>query len=156
MLKLCTTVFDPSTLFIKDNKKALRVLTATKRTEKENMGEHTCTSIRCLGHSTYADSVCESLARSLSEAETESPTIGEVAFFRLGDLEGAVHLEPRSDTDRIFVNVIPGTAEHLRSLMEKLGMGFPWAWCFGMPVWFVGSDEAESFDGARKLSLDKL
>jgi hypothetical protein len=57
--------------------------------------------------------------------ETESPAAGEVAFFRLGDEEGAVHSEPRCDTDRIIVNVIPGTEQELRMLMERWSMGFP-------------------------------
>jgi hypothetical protein len=152
--KLCTTLLGPSTLFQKQNEDALRVLRATKQTKKEEMGKHTCISIRCLGCSTYADSVRESLAQSLSGADTEAPSLGEVAFFRLGDEEGAVHSEPKCDTDRIFVNVIPGTEEDLRALMGRWGMGFPRAWCFGMPVGFVVSDEAKSFGGAGRLSDD--
>jgi precorrin isomerase len=79
--------------------------------------------------------------------ELESPAMGEVAYFRIGDEEGAVHSEPRCDTDRIFVNVIPGTEEGLRNLMEMWDMEFPRAWCFGMPVGFVKNDEAETFGG---------
>ena len=69
----------------------------------------------------------------------------EVAFFRIGGEEGAVHSEPRCDTDRLFVNEIPGTDKDLRSLMAKWGIGFPRAGCFGSPVGLVKSDEAETF-----------
>jgi hypothetical protein len=152
--KLCTTLLGPSTLFIKKNEDALRILRTTKQTNKEKMGKHTCTSIRCLGCSTYADSKRESLAESLSGAETEAPSLEEVAFFRLGEGEGAVHSEPKCDTDRIFINVIPGKEEDLRALMGKWSIGFPRAWCFGMPVGFVVSDEAESLGGVGRFSED--
>jgi hypothetical protein len=142
--KLCTTFLGPSTLFLKRNETALKVLRETKQSEKEKMGNHTCTSIRCVGCSSYADSVRESLAHSLQDVELETPALGEVAFFRIGQQEGAVHSEPRCDTDRIFINVIPGTQEDLRDLMAKWGIGFPRAWCFGSPVGFVKSDEAET------------
>jgi hypothetical protein len=36
--------------------------------------------------------------------------------------------------------------------MGRLGMGFPRAWCFGMPVGFVSSDEADSFGRAIGIS----
>jgi hypothetical protein len=124
---------------------ALKVLGETKKREKEKVGSHTCTSMRCLGCSSYADSVRQSLAHSLQDVEHEIPASREVAFFRIGGEEGAVHSEPRCDTDRIFINVIPGTEENLRSLMAKWGIGFPRAWCFGSPVGFVQSDEAETF-----------
>jgi hypothetical protein len=146
--KLCTTLLGPGTLFLKDNEMALGVIRETKKNEKDKMGSHTCTSIRCLGCSTYAETVRESLACSLQNMEIESPAIGEVAYFRIGGEEGAVHSEPRCDTDRIFINVIPGTEQDLRSLMERWGMEFPRAWCFGMPVGFVESDEACTFLGA--------
>jgi hypothetical protein len=146
--KLCTTLLGPGTLFLKDNEAALRVLRETKKREREKMGSHTCTSIRCLGCSTYADTVRESLAHSLKDREFEASPFGEVAYFRIGDQEGAVHSEPRCDTDRIFINVVPGTEEDLRSLMAKWGIEFPRAWCFGTPIGFVKSDEAENFGGA--------
>jgi hypothetical protein len=79
-----------------------------------------------------------------------------MAFFRLGDDEGAVHSEPVCDTDRIFVNVIPGTEEELTSLMARWGMEFPRAWCFGVPVGFVASDEASSFAGLQSLSEEGI
>jgi hypothetical protein len=148
--KLCTTLLGLPTLFLRENGKALGVLRDTKSRERERVEGHACTSIRCLGCSTYADSVREALAESLSSEETEAPAVGEVAFFRLGDEEGAVHSEPKCDTDRIFINVVPGTEQELRALTGRWGIGFPRAWCFGMPVGFVGSDEAESFGWASE------
>ena len=124
---------------------ALRVLRETKKSEKEKLGDHTCTSICCVGCSTYSDSVRQSLVHSLQDVERETPASREVAFFRIGGEEGAVHSEPRCDTDRVFINVIPGTEEDLRNLMAKWGIGFPRAWCFGSPFGFVKSDEAETF-----------
>jgi len=34
-------------------------------------------------------------------------------------------------------------------LMQRFGMEYPRAWCFGMPVGFVKSDEACAFNSAR-------
>lgn len=146
--KLATTLLGPSTLFLKNNTDALETLCQTKIRQRKKMGNHACTAIRCLGCSTYADSVRKSLAASLVSFSTESPEFGEVAFFRIGDEEGAVHSEPICNTDRIFVNVVPGTEEHLRNLMSRWGMGFPRAWCFGVPVGFLPSDERESLNKA--------
>lgn len=109
------------------------------------MREHTCTSVRCAGCSTYADTVRQHLTVSLADMDTASPAADEVSFFRLGNEEGAVHSEPRCDVDRIFVNVIPGCEEDLRRLMGRWGMGFPRAWCLGVPGGVVGSDEPEWF-----------
>lgn len=150
--KLATTLLGPSTLFLKNNPEALKTLRQTKSSEKKKMGDHTCASIRCLGCSSYADSVRQSLHVALASFAIESPEFGQVAFFRIGEEEGAVHSEPKCNTDRIFVNVIPGTQENLRNLMGRWGMGFPRAWCFGVPVGFVPSDERESFVEATEES----
>lgn len=144
--KLCTTLLGPPTLFLADNSSALGILRATKNSEKRKIGEHTCTSIRCLGCSTYADTIRTSLATSLPSNTTNSPVPNEVAFFRLGDEEGAVHSEPQCDEDRIFVNVVPGEEGELRDLMGRWGMEFPRAWSFGVPVGFNGFQERESGD----------
>lgn len=58
---------------------------------------------------------------------------GECAFFRVGEEDGAVHSEPMSHGDRIFVNVVPGCEGDLRGLMGKWGMEYPRAWCVGLP-----------------------
>ena len=142
--KLATALLGPPTLFLSDNISALHILRATKAHERTTH-QHECTSIRCLGCSTYADSVRQSLATSLKSHEISSPRPGELAFFRLGDSEGAVHSEPKCDVDRIFVNVVPGTEGELRSLMGRWGMEFPRAWCFGVPGGYVARDEGEGF-----------
>ncbi|CAO2647063.1 Nn.00g079850.m01.CDS01 [Neocucurbitaria sp. VM-36] len=164
--KLATTLLGPPTLFQRDNAKALTILRRVRARKKGKMGDHTCTSIRCLGCATYAQSVRDELATALpnapflpsssssssssrpttttaAAAAVHSPYPNELSFFRIGDSEGAVHSEPKCDVDRIFVNVIPGTEEDLRALLGRWGMGFPRAWCFGVPVGFVGSDEGE-------------
>lgn len=52
-----------------------------------------------------------------------------------------MHSEPRSNGDRIFVNVVPGLEEDLRCLMSKWGMEYPRAWCVGLP--FQGEEVPE-------------
>jgi hypothetical protein len=141
--KLCTTLLGPPTLFLASNSPALSILRDTKSKEKEKMDEHTCTSIRCLGCSAYADTVRSSLATSLSSHTAISLAPNQVAFFRLGDQEGAVHSEPKCDTDRIFVNVVPGEEGELRDLLGRWGMEFPRAWCFGVPVGFTNVGKAQ-------------
>lgn len=53
-----------------------------------------------------------------------------VAFFRIGQKNGAVHSEPcMSGGDRIFVNVVPGKEDELKNLISKWGMNtFPRSW----------------------------
>jgi hypothetical protein len=52
----------------------------------------------------------------------------EFAIFRTGK-KGAIHSEPdMSNTDRVFVNLIPGTEDELQKVMSKSGMPFPRCW----------------------------
>ncbi|OAL43371.1 hypothetical protein IQ07DRAFT_470722, partial [Pyrenochaeta sp. DS3sAY3a] len=139
--KLATTLLGPSTLFTTHNGPALNTLHTVRARERARLDPHTCTSLRCLGCATYAEHTRSALASALSDAEICSPNANEVAFFRIGDDEGAVHSEPKCGTDRVFVNVVPGTQEEMRELVGKWGMGYPRAWCFGVPVGFVMSDE---------------
>ncbi|KAF2191777.1 hypothetical protein K469DRAFT_718793 [Zopfia rhizophila CBS 207.26] len=138
--KLATTLLGPHTLFLKDELKAREVQRSTKRRECEKRREHACSSFRCLGCLDAVEAVRQTLAREFENKEVESPAFGEVAFFRLGDTEGAVHSEPPCTCDRIFINVIPGTSDELKSLMERWGLSFPRAWCFGVPVAFDDDD----------------
>lgn len=142
--KLAATILGPCTLFSTNNESALHTLCKTKALERTTH-QHDCTSIPCLGCSTYTDSVRHSLAESLSNHETSSPGPGEIAFFRLGDSEGAVHSEPKCDVDRVFVNVVPGSEQQLRTLMERWGMEFPRAWCVGLPGSVVLDGEVGAF-----------
>ncbi|KAF2496539.1 hypothetical protein BU16DRAFT_427947, partial [Lophium mytilinum] len=135
--KLCATLLGPSTLFLspKTNSNALYVQSTAKSTASSKYA-HPCTSTRCLGCATAADSVRQSLASTFDSLNFEvvSPAPGECCWFRLGAGEGAVHSEPNCSGDegaqgRVFVNVVPGTEEQLRRLMGKWGMAFPRAWC---------------------------
>ncbi|KAF2269405.1 hypothetical protein CC78DRAFT_529196 [Lojkania enalia] len=143
--KIVTTVLGPHTLFLRDGPRARKVLRRTKRDVCMHRGEHVCTSLRCQGCFDTVEAIRQTLAQQLVSDETESPTFGEAAFFRLGDVEGAVHSEPPCHTDRIFINVVPGSEDELRALMARWGLRFPRAWCFGVPVMF---DE----EGLRDLS----
>ncbi|KAF2125492.1 hypothetical protein P153DRAFT_370148 [Dothidotthia symphoricarpi CBS 119687] len=137
--KVCTTLLGPSTLFL-PSPTALPHLRRVKSHQKKSR-EHPCTSVRCLGCADTGDVIRQTLAKDFTGEDVESHKYGEVAFFRLGDQKGAVHSEPKCDVDRIFINVVPGTEEEMRALMARWGMGFPRAWCFGVPVGLVRSDE---------------
>jgi hypothetical protein len=121
--KLCTTLLGPRTLFISscDHASALKALRRSRREEKEKHA-HICTSIRCLGCATYSAELRHILVQKLAGHKTMAPEANEVAVFKLGDDEGAVHSEPKCDSDRVFVNVVPGTEEELRELMQAWGM----------------------------------
>jgi hypothetical protein len=148
--KLATTLLGPSTLFLKDGMRARHTQRAAKRAECAKQGEHTCTQFRCLGCLDAVEAVRQTLAAEFAHEEVERPQYGEVAFFRLGDEEGAVHSEPACREDRIFVNVVPGTEEELKALMGRWGLSFPRAWCFGVPVAF-DDDKLETVRGDSPL-----
>lgn len=136
--KLCTTLLGPSTLFLSNTEHALSTLRARKIAEQDPEDPHTCTSMRCMRCQDASQRIRETLADCLASEPMESPAHGEVAFFRVGDDEGAVHSEPPCTEDRIFINVVPGTEEELKGLMRRWGMEFPRAWCLGVPV---GADD---------------
>lgn len=137
---MASTLLGPGTLFLKDGVRARRIQRQAKQAECNKRGEHTCTQFRCLGCLDAVEAVRQTLAMEFANEEVESPEHGEVAFFRLGDEEGAVHSEPPCHTDRIFINVVPGTEDELKALMGRWGLGFPRAWCFGVPVAFDEKD----------------
>ncbi|KAF2801535.1 uncharacterized protein BDZ99DRAFT_344567, partial [Mytilinidion resinicola] len=137
--KLCATLLGAPTLFLspKTNSNALRVQSTAKSTASSKYA-HPCTSTRCLGCATAANSVRQSLASTFDSLNFEvvSPAPGECCWFRLGAVEGAMHSEPNCSSNegaqgRVFVNVVPGTEEQLKGLMGKWGMAFPRAWCVG-------------------------
>jgi hypothetical protein len=128
--KLCTTLLGPRTLFVssREHASALKILRQSKKEEKEKH-VHVCTSIRCLGCATYSTKLRHILAEKLAGCKTIAPEVNEVAVFRVGDDEGAVHSEPKCDGDRVFVNVVPGTEEELKKLMQAWGMSeWPREW----------------------------
>jgi hypothetical protein len=134
--KLATTLLGPSTLFLQDGDRAREGLRAAKLAEQRVRGPHTCRTFRCLSCLDAIESIRHNLAKELGQEATAQPAHGEVAFFRLGDEDGAVHSEPPVTEDRIFVNVVPGTEDELTRLMGRWGLGFPRAWCFGVPAAF--------------------
>lgn len=139
--KLCATLLGPSTVFVRDNASALRVLRKAKE-EESKKHQHECTETRCLGCSTYSEAMRAKLSTLLSSHGETTPPPHAVAIFRTGQKNGAVHSEPRCNVDRVFVNVVPGTEAELRKLTARWGMGWPRAWCLGVDV---KSDEVEYF-----------
>ncbi|KAF3038960.1 hypothetical protein E8E12_000849 [Didymella heteroderae] len=147
--KLCTTLLGPSTLFLPIclNATALSTLRAVKQVEAEKRS-HVCTSIRCGGCFDTGLAVRCTLSSLFAFSEAVQAEDGEIAFFRTGEAQGAVHSEPRCDVDRVFVNVVPGTEEDLRTLMGQFGMGFPRAWSLG-----VGWDVGDGLDGLGGMAV---
>ena len=133
--KLCTSLLGPSTLFLSPsaNADALQTLRSTQKSEAAGRN-HVCTSIRCAGCFDTGEAVRRSLATAFAGKDVVQAGYGEVAVFRIGGEEGAVHSEPPCGVDRVFVNVVPGTEEGLRTLMGRYGMEFPRAWSLGVPV----------------------
>lgn len=151
--KLTTTLLGPGTLFIAPhlNAQARALQRTTKMTIRSANPDHICLSIRCVGCASAAESVRATLAAALGGYHRNGQCKGddhcgdfdgegviqaqrgECVFFRVGEDEGAVHSEPMSHGDRVFVNVVPGCEEDLRCLMAKWGMEYPRAWCVGLP-----------------------
>ncbi|KAJ5958699.1 uncharacterized protein N7479_005849 [Penicillium vulpinum] len=134
--KLTTTLLGPGTLFIPPA--ATHLARATQQAAKNDARAadpgHICVSVRCVGCAMAAESVRARLAAELGRHGVMQASVGECVFFRVGEEEGAVHSEPQSHGDRIFVNVVPGHEVDLRALMAKWGMEYPRAWCVGLPL----------------------
>ncbi|QQK43133.1 O-methyltransferase, family 3 [Penicillium digitatum] len=136
--KLTTTLLGPGTLFISPatNHIARATQQAAKTAARAAAPNHICVSVRCVGCAMAAESVRARLAVELSGHGIVQASAGECVFFRVGEKEGAVHSEPRSHGDRVFVNVVPGHEADLRALMMKWGMEYPRAWVFWVVVEF--------------------
>ncbi|KAK4154112.1 hypothetical protein C8A00DRAFT_14751 [Chaetomidium leptoderma] len=119
--KLCATLQGPGTMFAVDARGARNPA-------------HACPMVRCAACGRTSEVVREEVAVGLRGEAVVQPGNGEVAFFRVGGREGAVHSEPRIDGDRVFVNLVPGTEAELRHLMARWGMEFPRSWSFGVPM----------------------
>lgn len=135
--KLSTTLLGPGTIFIneKSSKLAREIQTTTKQDVRNMNSDHICLSIRCVGCASSAETIRTRLATDLKPYGVVQARTGQCVFFRVGEKEGAVHSEPRSHGDRIFVNVVPGKEVDLKCLMTKWGMEFPRAWCVGLPFY---------------------
>lgn len=133
--KLTTTLLGPGTLFIgpETGATARHIQQSIKKAVREERTGHMCSSIRCVGCATASEAVRARLAVALSPHGIVQARNGECVFFRVGEKEGAVHSEPSSHGDRIFVNIVPGTDADLRNLMAKWGMEYPRAWSVGLP-----------------------
>ncbi|KAF1363425.1 hypothetical protein EJ07DRAFT_162698 [Lizonia empirigonia] len=132
--KLCTTLLGPATLFLRPSSNRTALLTLRAAREKESaQHSHICSSIRCAACFATSAAVRLALAAAFADEETVQAADGEVAFFRIGCEEGAMHSEPVCGVDRVFVNVVPETEGELRALMGRYGMGFPRAWSLGVP-----------------------
>ncbi|CAI7626361.1 unnamed protein product [Penicillium glandicola] len=140
--KLTTTLLGPGTLFIPPatNRLARATQRAAKTAVRAADPAHICVSVRCVGCAMAAESVRARLAVELGGHGIVQASAGECVFFRVGEDEGAVHSEPRSHGDRVFVNVVPGHEADLSALMAKWGMEYPRAWCVGLPL-VVGEGE---------------
>ncbi|KAJ5099861.1 hypothetical protein N7532_006862 [Penicillium argentinense] len=133
--KLTTTLLGPGTLFIpqKTSPAARDIQRSTRLAVRKANPDHICLSVRCVGCASAAESVRTRLAAELEPHGVVQAQSGECVFFRVGEEKGAVHSEPRSHGDRIFVNVVPGDEGDLKCLMAKWGMEYPRAWCVGLP-----------------------
>ncbi|KAJ5794643.1 hypothetical protein N7457_001242 [Penicillium paradoxum] len=142
--KLTTTLLGPGTLFIpqKTNRLARATQHAAKAAARATNPGHICLSVRCVGCAMAAESVRAKLAVELGGYGTVQAGPGECVFFRVGEDEGAVHSEPQSHGDRIFVNLVPGHEADLRALMAKWGMEYPRAWCVGLPLMLGEAEES--------------
>jgi len=133
--KLCTTLIGPGTLFLSDGARA-RDMQKKEREEmrRSEAGNHQCQVIRCIGCAGMQEVVRLRLAEKFQEDRMVQAAAGECAFFRVGDESGAMHSEPPSHGDRVFVNVVPGTEVELRGLARRWGMEFPRSWSIGVPL----------------------
>ncbi|KAI2694736.1 hypothetical protein CBS147332_9565 [Penicillium roqueforti] len=140
--KLTTTLLGPGTMFIPPatNRLARTTQQAAKTAARAADPDHVCVSVRCVGCAMAAESVRARLVVELGGHGVVQASAGECVFFRVGEDDGAVHSEPRSHGDRVFVNVVPGHEADLRALMVKWGMEYPRAWCVGLPL-VIGEGE---------------
>ncbi|KAJ5805889.1 uncharacterized protein N7503_003491 [Penicillium pulvis] len=147
--KLTTTLLGPGTLFINPESSpvAREIERKVKRSVRAENPHHICASVRCIGCATAAESVRTRLITELESYQVVQAQPGEYVFFRVGDEVGAVHSEPMSNGDRIFVNVVPGNEADLKSLMAKWGMEYPRAWCVGLPFQTAGEVHWRNIDG---------
>lgn len=131
--KLATTLIGPGTLFLCDGESGRKAQVKARKAVKDTkLGQHECLSFRCLGCSSMQENVREQLEVEFKSLQTVQAQNGECAFMRLGDESGAMHSEPHTTCDRIFVNVIPGNRDELEALSATWGIEFPRSWSIGV------------------------
>ena len=89
------------------------------------------------------------LANEFEQTKIIQAKQGECVFFRTGEDYGAMHSEPMSHGDRVFVNVVPGHENDLKALMAKWGMEYPRAWCMGLPLHMAEEMDVRDIDNLR-------
>ena len=155
--KVAAAVLGPGTLFLRDSARGIALqkkIEKDLKMEQKKRGhyavdeKHVCQTFRCLGCAEMADSIRVKLAEEVQREGLEVVQLGrgEVSVFR-ADGEGggggggkgekgevaAMHSEPpMSGGDRIFVHVVPGTKEEVRTMLENWGMEFPRDWSVGV------------------------
>ncbi|KAK0663436.1 hypothetical protein QBC41DRAFT_381328 [Cercophora samala] len=148
MWKLCTTLQGPGTLFAVDGDYARKYLSEAKARGEDRLRRdptHVCVLVGCGNCGRTTCEIREEMKNGLADKEVrQSMANREMIFFRVGGLEGAVHSEPPIDSDRIFINVIPGEPGQLEELTKRWGMGYPRAWSLGVPLVFGGDKESNS------------
>lgn len=134
--KIATTLLGPGTLFIspRTSSHARNIQKAIKASVRAENEGHTCLSVGCVGCAMASEKVREQLAEALKDHDIVQARVGECTYLQTGEEEGAVHSEPESHGDRIFVNVIPGKETELMALTGKWGLEYPRAWCVGLPL----------------------
>ncbi len=133
--KLCTTLVGPGTVLLVDGAKGREAQRQARTLAKEKIGlDHECTTMRCIGCSDMEGVVRNRLKKELETLETVQTAAGECVFLRVGDRNGAIHSEPPSPCDRVFVSVLPGSEAELTMLAKRWGMKFPRAWSLGVPL----------------------
>ncbi|KAK4203468.1 hypothetical protein QBC40DRAFT_274828 [Triangularia verruculosa] len=148
MWKLCTTLQGPGTLFAVDGDHARELLNGAKARGEERLRKdptHVCVLVGCGNCGRTTCEIREEMRDGLADKEVrQSIANKEMVFFRVGALEGAVHSEPPIDSDRIFINVIPGEPAQLMELTERWGMKYPRSWSLGVPLVFGGDERRNS------------
>ncbi|KAI0392427.1 hypothetical protein F5Y17DRAFT_358996 [Xylariaceae sp. FL0594] len=126
--KLCATLLGPATKFIQPERQH-EARERQRAAWKTLATDHHCTSIRCVACGAAADAIRERLAVELEPMGAIQAAPRQCTWFRIGHDDGAVHSEPAmSHGDRIFVNVVPGTKDELKTLFSRWAMEFPRSW----------------------------
>ena len=115
--KLATCLLGPGTLFLVDGDEGRKVEEEQRTIMLETMDKRKFVDkVKERSFEMQKETqVRKVLADLFAKWEIAQPSIGEMAFFRVGNVNAAVHSEPKSVGDRIFVSILPGTETELRT-----------------------------------------